>query len=87
MSDDELLTFPCRIDIKVIGHRTQHLREAVVTIVGRHCGAVDDAAVSERLSSAGKYLSLTVTVIAETREQIDAVYRELTASDHVLMAL
>lgn len=87
MSDDELLSFPCRIDIKVIGYRTENLRGAVLAIVGKHCGAVDDAAVSERLSSAGKYLSLTVTVVAETREQIDTVYRELSASNHVLMAL
>ena len=87
MADEELLSFPCEIDIKVIGHRTKNLRAAVLAIVRRHCEAVDDAAVSERLSRAGKYLSLTVTVVAETREQIDAVYRELTASDHVLMAL
>ncbi len=87
MFDDELLSFPCEIDIKVIGHRTEPLRTAVLAIVRRHCGAIGDAAVTERLSSAGKYLSLTVTVVAETREQIDAVYRDLTASDHVLMAL
>ncbi len=87
MSDDSLLEFPCEIDIKVIGRRTDGLRRIVLGIVSAHCGAVDDSSVSERRSSEGTYLSVTVTVVAETRDQIDALYRELTASDHVLMAL
>ncbi|WP_428099852.1 YbeD family protein [Candidatus Rariloculus sp.] len=87
MSDESLLTFPCEIDIKVIGRRTTSLRATVLGIVRAHCGVVEDSRVRERHSSEGNYLSMSVTVLAETREQIDAVYRELTASDQVLMAL
>ena len=40
-----------------------------------------------RASSNGRYLSVTVTVTAESREQLDNVYRTLTASEQVLFVL
>jgi len=46
-----------------------------------------DAAVSEQLSRNDAYVSLTFVVNAQNREEIDALYRELTASDEILMVL
>jgi len=52
--------------------------------VKRHYGAA--YTVVEQQSKQGAYLSLTITVRAETRAQIDAVYQDLVADERVLMA-
>ncbi|MBN1237257.1 MAG: DUF493 domain-containing protein [Gammaproteobacteria bacterium] len=84
MSEEHLLTFPCDLPIKVFGRNRDSFREAAVGIVRRH---FDDAEVSEQLSREQRYLSLTIVVRAESRSQVDALYRELTASDDILMVL
>lgn len=87
MSDESLLQFPCEIPIKVFGRNEQGFREAVLTILKKHFDRSEPSAMSERASSAGKYLSITVTVHAQTREQIDAAYRDLTAHADIMMVL
>lgn len=87
MTDDSLLTFPCQVPIKVFGRNTSDFRGHVLDIVREHWADLDDAQVAERSSRGGSYLSLTVTVHAESREQIDAAYRKLTASQRILMVL
>jgi putative lipoic acid-binding regulatory protein len=87
MDEQSLLTFPCDLPIKVLGLNAATFRAAAVSIVRSHYTALEERDVAEQLSREGKYLSLTITVRAENRAQIDAVYRELTASDEVLMVL
>ncbi len=84
-SDEPLLKFPTELPIKVFGRNEPAFREAVTAIVSAYYG--DSHRVTEQQSRHGSYLSLTVTVVAESREQIDAVYRELTASEDILMVL
>ena len=48
---------------------------------------LDASRISERLSGKGNYQSITYTVEAQSRAQLDAIYRELTASGIVLVAL
>lgn len=81
------LTFPCRFPIKVLGAVGGDFDAAVVEIVRRHARALTEAAVTTRLSRGGRYVSVTVTVEAESREQLDAIYRALTADERVLMVL
>jgi putative lipoic acid-binding regulatory protein len=47
----------------------------------------DARTTAEHVSRRGGYLSLTITVRALNREQLDAVYHELVKSDEVLMVL
>jgi uncharacterized protein len=84
-SGESPLTFPAELPVKVFGRNEEAFRTAVLAIVRAHYG--DDHRVAERPSRRGSYLSLTVTVVAESREQIDAMYRELVASELVLMVL
>jgi putative lipoic acid-binding regulatory protein len=56
-------------------------------IIERHAGALEDAHVKTRTSGDGNFLALTYTITAQSREQLDAIYRELTACTAVLMAL
>lgn len=86
VSDDSPFRFPCDIPIKVFGRNAAAFRETALAIIRSHAG-VADGQVAERASRSGTYLSLTVTVRLETRAQADAVYRELSAHDQVLMVL
>jgi uncharacterized protein len=87
MDDESLLTFPCDLPIKVFGRNQESFREAAVAIVRRHFVDFRDSDVAEQLSREQRYLSLTITVRAESRSQVDALYRELTSSDDILMVL
>lgn len=87
MSEENLLTFPCDLPIKVFGRNHDSFRDAAVGIVRRHFEDFRDADMSEQLSRESRYVSLTITVRAESRGQVDALYRELTASDDILMVL
>jgi putative lipoic acid-binding regulatory protein len=85
MSADTLLTFPCDLPIKVFGRNGAAFREAALRIVRAHCGP--ERSVTEQISRRGSYLSLTITVRAEGKAQLDAVYHDLVASDEILMVL
>ncbi len=81
------LEFPCTFPIKVMGPATEAFEALVVEIMRRHVPDLGEAAVTRRPSRAGTYLALTVTVRATSREQLDNIYRELSAAEQVLMAL
>jgi hypothetical protein len=81
------LEFPCTFPIKAMGLSDTDFDLLVVEIVTRHTGPLSEGAVTLRPSSNGKYVSVTVTIRAESKQQLDAVYRELTAHERVLMAL
>ncbi len=87
MAEDTLLEFPTDFPIKIMGAATDEFRSLVIGIVTRHFGALDPAHIEERPSSGGKYLGLTITVRAESKAQLDAVYTELTSCRQVLVAL
>ena len=87
MADGTLLEFPCEIPIKVLGRNDATFRSASSAIVRRHYAAVTEASITEKSSRNGAYLSLTFVVFAQSREQIDALYRELTASKDIVMVL
>lgn len=82
---DTLLTFPCDLPIKVFGRNEPEFRAAALAIVRAHYG--DEIRLSEQQSRNGGYLSLTITVRAESREKIDAVFQELVDHDQILMVL
>ena len=85
--DKPAMEFPCEFPIKAMGHACDELEIRVVEIVRRHAPDMGEAAVKSRPSSNGKFLSVTVTINAQSRQQLDAIYMELTACEHVLMAL
>jgi len=85
--DESALSFPCRFPIKAMGLARDDLLVRIVEIVQQHIPDLDDSAVTQRASSNGKYLSVTITIEATSREQLDAIYQDLTASEHVMMAL
>jgi putative lipoic acid-binding regulatory protein len=79
--------FPCRFPIKVMGRSGDDFECAVVQILRRHIPRLTEGAIQRRDSRQSNYVALTIEIEAQSREQLDAIYRELTASEHVLMAL
>lgn len=84
---DTLLTFPCEFPLKVIGHADADLDSLVFSLVRPHAPDLGEAAITSRASSGGRYQSVTVRLHATSREQLDAIYRALTASDRIIMVL
>jgi uncharacterized protein len=76
--DQSFIEYPCAFPIKVMGVHHETFIEAVVAIVNEHAPDFDAASIEHRPSSTGKYLGLTVTVNATSREQLDNIYRRLT---------
>ena len=87
MSGGKPHEFPIEFPIKVMGRRDSDLRLLTQAIIERHSGPIADCRVRTRTSADGNFLALTYVVLAGSREQLDAIYRELTACKSVLMAL
>ncbi|MBK5914177.1 YbeD family protein [Rhodocyclus purpureus] len=86
-SGDALFDFPCAFPLKIMGRSDGALAQAVLDIVLRHDPGFDGRTMEMRASSGGKYVSLTCTVTAVSRAQLDALYRELTAHPLVKVVL
>jgi putative lipoic acid-binding regulatory protein len=82
-----LLTFPTPFPIKVMGRREEGYAQAVLEVVLRHAPDFDASSMEMRPSKAGTYLSVTVTINARSREQLDALYRDLSGHPMVMMVL
>jgi putative lipoic acid-binding regulatory protein len=81
------LAFPTAFPIKIMGRREGGFVQSVLAIVTRHAPDFQASSVEMRPSRKGKYLSLTVTVNATSREQLDALYQELCDHPTVVMVL
>ena len=84
---ETLLEFPCDFPVKIMGERRDEFAQTMIAIVRGHAPDYDAAQVEIRASSGGKYLSLTCTIRATSKAQLDALYRELTAHAWVKVAL
>jgi hypothetical protein len=87
MCNDDLLSFPCAFPIKVMGVQSDTFEQEIVTLARNYAPDLADDAVHCRPSSKGNYLALTLTIQAQSREQIDNIYRALTARSDVKMVL
>jgi len=86
-TDESPLKFPTEFPIKVMGRTQEGFAQAIVTVVQKHAPDFDPATLEMRASSAGKYLSLTCTINAISRDQLDSLYRDLTSHPMVAMVL
>ena len=86
-SDETLLIFPTDFPIKIMGEQREGFAQAMVELVQRHAPDFKAETLETRASSSGKYLSLTCTIRATSKAQLDDLYREITAHSWVNMAL
>jgi uncharacterized protein len=84
---ESLLTFPCVFPIKVMGRRQDEFAQVITDIVLKHAPDFHPETIEMRSSKQARYLSLTVTINARSREQLDALYSELSKHPMVTMVL
>jgi uncharacterized protein len=89
MSEDVLaaIEYPVAFPIKVMGRNVPGFAAVVTGVVQRHAPDFDPATVEVRPSRKNSYLSLTCTINATSREQLDALYTELSGHAMVTMVL
>ena len=85
--DSSPIKYPCAFPIKIMGHTRAGFAQAMLEIVRSHAPEFDGATMEMKSSKHGKYLSVTCTVTATSREQLDALYRELCDHPMVVMVL
>jgi putative lipoic acid-binding regulatory protein len=87
MSEESVIEFPCAFPIKMMGRDTPEFRETARALIENHVGPVDEDAIRFNLSGNGNFVSVTVTVTATSQQQLDDIYRDVSAHQDVLMAL
>ena len=84
---ESLIHYPSQFPIKVMGLKVDGYVQAVIHIARQFDPAFDAATIELRESKGGKYLGLTVTVTATSREQLDELYRTLSTHPMVKVVL
>lgn len=84
---ETLLKFPCDFVIKVFGNKSDEFEIAVMSIIRKHCSEVSETAFQTRPSKDGKYLAISANIYVESKEELDAIYKELSSHPLVLMVL
>ena len=82
-----LIVYPSQFPIKVMGLNVDGFVHAVTLIAEKFDPAFDATTVELRPSKGDKYLGVTVTVTATSREQLDELYRTLSTHPMVKMVL
>lgn len=87
MDAQEILSFPCEFPVKAMGNSAPDFAEHVAAIVRRHAPGFNEAAVSSRSSSGGKFTAVTVMILATSRAQLEAIYQDFHQDERVLYVI
>ena len=83
----DLLEFPCQYEIKAMGRCDTLFETRVHKIVDRHLDGAPIVQTVTRESTGGRYVSVTCTIEAISREQLDSIYLDLHSEVDVLATL
>lgn len=87
IDDDQLMHFPCDFAIKVMGTNSNNYPDYVLSVCQQHVDGVTKSCMHTRPSRTGKYIAVTVQLIATSRQQLDDLYIELNQHEQTKMAL
>jgi len=82
-----LIEYPSQFPIKVMGLNVDGYVHAITRIAEQFDPAFDASTVELRASKGDKYLGVTITITATSREQLDELYRTLSTHPMVKMVL
>lgn len=85
--DESLIQYPSDFPIKIMGKMQDDFADTIVQVVRQFDPTFDASRMEMRPSSKGAYLSLTATVHATSREQLDNLYRALSSHPMVKVVL
>lgn len=83
--NESLIEYPCDFPIKIMGKSQQGFTQSMLAIVKTHAPDFDNTTLEVRTSKSGTYLSLTCTIRATSRVQLDALYQ--TLHDHPMVTM
>jgi len=81
------IEFPCDYPIKILGRSCDHFKGTVLEIVEQHSPDYDRSSVVIKDSSKGTFVSMTVTIIATGKPQLEALHGDLKNSGVVTMVM
>ncbi len=79
ITEENLLEFPCDFPIKVMGETSDAFAATMVEVIKAIDPTFDATKVDMRASTGSRFISLTCTVHATSRAQLDDIYRALTS--------
>lgn len=85
--EESLIEFPCEFPVKVMGPAIPEFHTAIEKIALQNDPGFDKSKTTQNTSKTGKYVSLTLTINAKDKPQLDAIYKDLTDNELVLWAL
>lgn len=85
--EKSLIEYPSPFPIKVMGGNVDGFTEAVLGVVLSFDPTFDAESIETRASSGSKYLAITATVTATSRDQLDNLYRALSSHPMVKVVL
>jgi putative lipoic acid-binding regulatory protein len=85
--EESIIKFPCDFTVKIMGKSAGDFEKIAVDIVKKHFPKTDNSCIQKKFSKDNNFLSLSITVHAQSKMQLDALYQELTNTKEVLMAL
>jgi len=81
------IEFPCKYPIKVLGEAHPDLNQHVIDVMNKHAPKITESDLTAKNSSKGKWQSITVTIIATGKPQLDDIFTDLKTSSRVKMVL
>jgi putative lipoic acid-binding regulatory protein len=84
---DGKLAFPCRFSVKAMGAASDDFDLHVFSLARRHIPDLAENALDTRPSRGGRFVSITLHFTAESREQLDALYRTLSGDERIHFVL
>lgn len=87
IDEEQLMHYPCDFALKVMGEDIDNYSDYVLSVCQKHVQGVTKKSLHTRPSRNGKYIAVTVQLVATSRQQLDDLYIELNAYQHTKMAL
>jgi len=87
IDEDKLMHFPCNFALKVMGDNIDNYADYVLSVCQKHVNGVTASGVHTRPSRTGKFIAVTVQLVATSRKQLDDLYIELNQHERTKMAL
>ena len=85
--DKAELKFPCDFPISVMGLNVPEYKQTIFEILKKHVPEVTEDGLQTAYSANKKYCSIKTRFTAQSREQMDWLYKELTAHELVKWVL
>jgi len=86
-AEESLLEFPCKFPVKAMGRSQDGFESLVTGIILGHAEMIVNEPITINPSGSGNFVSVTVTIEARSKAQLDRIYQDLTDCEQVLVAL